>query len=164
LWDNLCSAGLLAIRGVFLVGFEQLGWGLQGVINPAGDVYHHHGERDVLGRLQVRVVTDAHPQGGNDRVDNAAAIPYHHDGDEGKKPDRPTHDLQPEPISGHPVPLSLKPIHPLVLYHYHHVRIYNNNSNNTGNHKNNNGPNFGSTQGSNKGSKNLSENGSKNHL
>ena len=145
------------------VGCSQLdlsnqGGGLQGVINPAGDVYYHHGERNVLGRLQVRVVTDANPQWGNDRVDNAAAIPYHHDGGEGKKPDRPTHDLQPEPISGHPVPLSLKPIHPLVLYHYHHVRIYNNHSNNTGNHKNNKGPNFVSTLGSNKGSKNRSEN------
>ena len=61
LWDNLCSAGLLAIRGVLLVGFEQLGCRLQGVINPVSDVYHHHGERDVLGRLQVRVVTDMLP-------------------------------------------------------------------------------------------------------
>ena len=30
LWDNVCSAGLLAIRGVFLVGFEQLGLGATG--------------------------------------------------------------------------------------------------------------------------------------
>ena len=61
LWDIVCSVGLLAIRGVFLVGFEQLGWGPQGVINPVGNVYHHHGERDVLGRLQVHVVTDMLP-------------------------------------------------------------------------------------------------------
>jgi hypothetical protein len=60
LWDNVGSAGLLAIRGGFLAGVEQLGL-CRGVGGPVGYVNRYRGEECTEDRMQVRVVTDASP-------------------------------------------------------------------------------------------------------
>ena len=60
LWDNLCSVGLLAIRGRLLAGVEQLGL-CRRVGGPVGYVNRYRGEECAEDRMQVRVVTDASP-------------------------------------------------------------------------------------------------------
>ena len=76
--DVIVSAGLLAIHWWLHVGVEQRA-GLS-VCEPISHRTNHKGEECLPEyRLQIHVVADPSPEGDNDRVDNAAAIPDRHD-------------------------------------------------------------------------------------
>ena len=76
--DVIVSAGLLAIHWWLRVGVEQ--WAGLLICEPVGHRTNHQGEECLQEyRLQIHLVADPSPEGDNDRVDNAAAIPNCHD-------------------------------------------------------------------------------------
>ena len=75
LWDCVCSASLLAEPRVVVVTCVCVLLWASGRCEP-GRQCRNNGDESILdGQIQVRVVTDPCPDGHNDRVDNAAAIP-----------------------------------------------------------------------------------------
>ena len=108
------SASLLAEPCVVVVTCVCVLLWAPGRCEP-GRQCRNNGDKSILdGRVQVRVVTDPYPDGYNDRVDNAAAIPDDKDDckDSALYEQLPPKG-SPEPMVGSQAPESVCPLYPL---------------------------------------------------
>ena len=114
LWDGDLSASLLAEPRVVVVTCLLLEVWATGWCETCRQCCNNGDESILDGRLQIRVVTDACPDGHNDRVDNAAAIPNDNDDSENSALyEQLPPEGSSEPMVGRQAPESIHPLYPL---------------------------------------------------